>query len=72
MFRANLNRGGRSKTERNNGTINWSMTELPFCSIGLEGPQLSIGPPIVGVRKGSEENRRVGREGASSVFRGND
>ena len=72
MFGANLNGRRGSKTERNNGAINWSMTELPFHSINLEGPQLSIGPPIVGVRKGSEENRRIGREGASGVFRGND
>ena len=71
MFRTNLNGGGRSETERNNGAINWSMAKLAFSPVSLKGSQLPIGPPIVGVCKGSEENRRVGREGASSVFRGN-
>ena len=38
MFRTNLNRGGRSKAEGNNGAINWSMAKLSFSSIGLKGP----------------------------------
>ena len=38
VFRANLNRRRRSEAERNNGTIDWSMTKLSFCPICLEGP----------------------------------
>ena len=38
VFRANLNRGGRSKAERNNGAINGTVAKLPFSSIGLKGP----------------------------------
>ena len=44
------------------------MSELALSPIGLKGTQLPIRPPVVGVGKGSEENRGVGGEGASSVF----
>ena len=72
MLRADLNRGGRVKTEGDNRFINGAVSELALCSIGLKGSKLSIRPPVLVVGKRGEENRRIGWEGASSVFRGND
>ena len=72
MFQTDLNGGGRGKTERDNRFINGTMSELALSSISLKGTKLSIRPPVLVVGKRGEENRRIGREGASSVFRGND
>ena len=71
MFRTDLNRGGCGETEGNNGFINGAMPELTLSSISLEGTKLPIRPPVLVVGKRGEEYRRVGREGASGVFRRN-
>ena len=71
MFRTNLNRGGRGETERNDGFIDGAVPKLSLSPVGLEGPKLPIRPPVLVVGKRSEEDRRVGREGASGVFRRN-
>ena len=71
MFRTYLNRGGGSKTEGDDGFINGTMSELALSSIGLKGTKLPIGPPVLIVGKRSEKGRRIGRERASGVFRGN-
>ena len=71
MFRTDLDRGGCGETEGNNRFINGTMPELTLSSVGLEGTKLPIRPPVLVVGKRSEEERRVGREGASSVFRRN-
>ena len=71
MFRTDLNRGGCGETERNDWFINGTVPELTLSPIGLEGTKLPIRPPVLVVGKRGEEDRRVGREGASGVFRGN-
>ena len=71
MFRTDLNGGGGGETERNDRFINGTMPELTLSPIGLEGTKLPIRPPVLVVGKRSEEGRRIGREGANSVFRGN-
>ena len=71
MFRTDLDRGGCSKTEGNNRFINGTVSKLALSSISLKGAKLPVRPPVVVVGKRSEEDRRVGREGASGVFRRN-
>ena len=71
MFRTDLDGGGSGETERNNRFINGAMPELSFSPIGLKGAKLPIRPPVLVMGKRSEEGRRIGREGASGVFRGN-
>ena len=71
MFRTDLDRGGCSKTERDDRFINGPMSKLALSSISLKGTKLPIRPPVVVVGKRGEEDRRVGREGASGIFRGN-
>ena len=36
VFRTNLNRGGRGKAERNDGSVNRPVAKLPFSSISLK------------------------------------
>ena len=71
MFGTDLNRGGCGETERNNRFINGAMSKLALSSISLEGTKLPVRPPVVVMGKRGEEDRRVGREGASGVFRRN-
>ena len=71
MFRADLDRGGCGEAEGDDRFINGTMSKLALSSISLKGVKLSIRPPVVGVGKRSEEDGRVGGEGASGVFRGN-
>ena len=71
MLGTNLDRGGCGEAEGDSRFINGAMPKLAFSSISLKGTKLSIRPPVVVVGKGSEEDRRVGREGASNIFRGN-
>ena len=71
MFRTNLNRGGCGETERDDWFINGTVPELTLSPIGLKGAKLSIRPPVLIEGKGGKEDRRVGREGASGVFRRN-
>ena len=71
MFRTDLNRGGCGETKRDDGFINGTMPELTLSPIGLEGSKLPIRPPVLVVGKRGEEDRRVGREWASGVFRRN-
>ena len=70
MFRTDLDRGGSGKTEGNDRFINGTMPKLTLCSISLKGAKLSVRPPVVVVGKRGEEDRRIGGEGASGVFRG--
>ena len=71
MFRTDLDRGGCGKTERNDRFINGTMSKLTLSSISLKGTKLSIRPPVVVVGKRGEEDGRIGGEGASGVFGGN-
>ena len=71
MFRTDLNGGGCGETERNDRFINGAVPELTLSPVGLEGTKLPIRPPVLVVGKRSEEDGRVGREGASGVFGGN-
>ena len=71
MFRTDLNRGGCGKAEGDDRFVDGAMSKLPLSSISLKGAQLSVRPPVVVMGKRSEEDRRIGREGASSVFGGN-
>ena len=59
MFGTDLDRRGGDKTEGDNGLINGMMSKLALCSIDLKGTELPIRPPVVGVGKGSEEDRRI-------------
>ena len=38
MLRAYLNRRRGSEAERDDGSINWAMSKLPFCPVSLESP----------------------------------
>ena len=71
MLRTDLDRGGCSETEGDDRFINGMMSKLALSSVSLKGAKLSVRPPVVVVGKRSEEDGRVGREGASGVFRGN-
>ena len=71
MFRTDLDRGGCGKTEGDDGFINGTMSELALSSISLKGTKLPVRPPVVVMGERGKEDRRVGREGASGVFRGN-
>ena len=71
MFRTDLDRGGCSETEGDNRFINGTMPKLALSSVSLKGTKLPVRPPIVVMGKRSEEDRRVGREGTSGVFGGN-
>ena len=71
MLRTDLDRGGCGKTEGDDGFINGTMSKLALSSISLKGAKLPIRPPVVVMGESGEEDRRVGREGASGVFRGN-
>ena len=71
MFGTDLYRGGCGETERDDGFVNGTMPELTLSPISLEGTKLPIRPPVLVVGKRGEEDRRVGREWAGGVFRGN-
>ena len=71
MFRTDLDRGGCSETEGDNRFIDGTMSKLALSSVRLKGAKLSVRPPVVVIGKRSEEDGRVGGEGASGVFRGN-
>ena len=47
------------------------MPKLALSSINLKGMKLPIRPPVVVMGKGGKEDGRIGGEGASGVFRGN-
>ena len=66
-----LDRGGCGEAEGDDGFINGAMPKLALSSVSLKGTKLPVRPPVVVVGKRGEEDRRVGREGASGVFRGN-
>ena len=71
MLRTDLDRGGCSEAEGDDRFINGMMPKLALSSISLKGAKLSVRPPVVVEGKRSEEDGRVGREGASGVFGGN-
>ena len=71
MFRTDLDGGRSGEAKRNDRFVNRTMPELALSPIGLEGTKLPIGPPVLVVGERGEESRRIGREGASGVFRGN-
>ena len=71
VFRTDLDRGGCSETEGDDRFVNGTMSKLALSSICLKGAKLSVRPPVVVMGKRSEEDGRVGGEGASGVFRGN-
>ena len=71
MFRTNLDRGWSGKTEGDDRFINGAVSKLALSSVSLKSSKLPIGPPVVVMGKSGKEERRVGREGASGVFRGN-
>ena len=70
MLRTDLDRGGCSETERDDRFINGTMSKLALSSVSLKGAKLSVRPPVVVMGKRSEEDGRIGGEGASGVFRG--
>ena len=72
MLRTDLDRGRCGETERDDRFIDGTVSELALSSVSLESAKLSVRPPVVVVGKRSEEDRRVGREGAGGVFGGND
>ena len=71
MLRADLNRGGCSKTEGDDRFVNGAMSKLALSSISLKSTKLPVGPPVLTMGKRGKEERGIGREGASGVFRGN-
>ena len=72
VFGPNLNGGGECEGEGNDGFIICKVEQLtgPEAFI-LKGSELSIGPPVLRSRNVLQKFGRIGREGASSKFRGN-
>ena len=56
MFRANLDGGGGSKIEGDDGFIYGTVSELAFSPIGLKSAKLPIRPPVLVMGKGGEED----------------
>ena len=71
MLCAYLNRRGKSKGEGYNRLVVGKMEQLTGPeTLVLKGSKLPVRPPVLGSSNVFQKFGRIGREGASSVFRG--
>ena len=64
MLSSYLDRGWFGEGEMSSRTIEGMMVKLPVGKIGLEGPKLSVRPPVLLSGEGVDEVGRTGGKGA--------